>query len=223
MATTPRLLLNLPTINDFTDVVPELVNQLRQIEATCDCQTGLSTARPASPFDGQLYYDKDLKSLKRYDAAAVQWIEYSQGTNPLGRLAFVSSTAASTAVSGTQEFGPYLTLTFNAKKNRKYGISWVLTLDNQTGNNTPSRFINVRNAIGNTVAQTDNILGRTIADVDDNSSGLSVRQLGGAEYIATADNVITLGLFLQATSGSNQTIINANSYHTFSVEDIGAY
>jgi hypothetical protein len=223
MTVTPRLFLNQPAITDHPDVVNVLRHQIQKIDDSFDSLVGLSSGRPGAPFDGQLFFETDNVRLVRYDAASVQWVEYTNGKGPLGRLAFISATTASTAVNGNQEVGPYFTITFNAKKNRRYAFHWILTNDHQSGSNTGSKWIVVRQSNApSPVTQASNQVSRTIADVADNSSGLSVRQIGGGFFIPDADAAITLGVFLQSTSGLNPVLINGSSYHTFSVEDVGA-
>lgn len=221
MATTPRLSLNLPVAGDFVDVVVELTNQLQKIDDVFDAKTGATP--PLLPFDGQLWWDTPNATLKYYDLATVQWKTYTQGKNPLGRLAFISSTAASTAVSGSQEYGPYFTVNFNAKANRLYAFHWSVTLDHQTGHDTSSKWIVIRadTSGAGTVTQSSPIAQRMLTEVNDNSSGLCERQVGGKEYSVSNDSVVTMGLFLQSTAGVNQVLINSGSYHTLSVEDIG--
>jgi hypothetical protein len=225
MTTTPRLFLNEPVIGDNVDVVLTLRHQFSRLDDVADAFVCTSLTRPSALlFDGQLIYETDTANVMRYDSGTTSWKLFSHGRNPLGRMAFVSSTAASSgSVSGTQELGPYLTVSFNGKKNRVYQFHWVALLDHQTGSNTSSRWIVIRADNGHgTVTQSSNIAQRMIADVDDNATGFAVRQSGSDTYVPSADGVITMGLFLQATSGSNQTIIKAGSYNTLSVEDIGA-
>lgn len=221
MTTTPRLSLNLPVAGDFVDVVVELTNQLQKIDDVFDAKTGATPL--LSPFDGQLWWDTPNATLKYYDLATVQWKTYTQGKNPLGRLAFISSTAASTAVSGSQEVGPYFTVNFNAKANRLYAHHWSVTLDHLTGHDTSSKWIVIRadTSGSGTVTQSSPIAQRMLTEVDDNGSGLCERQVGGKEYSVSSDSIVTMGLFLQSTVGANQVLINSGSYHTLSVEDIG--
>lgn len=222
MATTPRLALNLPVAGDFVDVVVELTNQLQKIDDVFDAKTGLNVNHPNNPFDGQLFWKLDNSVLEYRDAAAGQWKTYTHGKNPLGRLAFISSTAASTAISGTQEYGPYFTVNFNAKANRLYAHHWSVTLDHQTGHDTTSKWIVIRaDTSGAGVTQSSPIAQRMVADVDDNGSSLSGRHIGGKEYSVSNDSIVTMGLFVQSTVGVNQVLINSGTYHTLSVEDIG--
>lgn len=224
MTTTPRLLLNNPAAGDFVDVIVELTNQLQKIDDVFDAKTVTSTTHSSSPFDGKLEWENNTGLLKYWDVAAGQWKTYMHGKRPLGRLAFISSVAASTAVSGSQEVGPYFSISFNAKTNRKYAFHWVISLDHQTGHDTSSKWIVIRadTSGAGVVTQSSAIAQRMLTEVNDNSSGLNERQMGGKEYISPVNGIVTLGLFLQSTVGVNQVLINSSTYHTLSVEDIGS-
>lgn len=224
MATTPRLFLNLPNADENIDVVTVLRHQFERIDDVMDAFPCTSNTHTTDLlFDGKLEYEQDTGNLTYYDQTVGQWKIYSNGRGPLGKLAFASSTAASDTVNGTQETGPYLTLSFNSKKNRLYAFKWCLTLDNQSGNNTPSKWIVIRadTTGAGIVTQSSPSIQRMISDVDDNDTGLSVRSNGGKTYFPNINGPIVIGIFLQSTTGSNTVLINPNTYHTFSIEDIG--
>lgn len=221
MTVTPRLGLNQPASTDMADVQSCLDDQLVKIDSAFDANVGNSLNKPINPYDGQLAFEFDTSHLLYYDAATTSWVLYSNGNKPLGRLGYVTTTSGGSNVSGTQEAGPFVSITFNAKVGRLYAIIWSTSISPVTGNNLTGKWVNVRASTSGPVTSSSTLVQKMIADVDDNGTGQSVRQIGSTQYYPNKNTVVTIGLFLQSTISNGTAAFNAGPKSTFAVEDIG--
>lgn len=222
MSNTSRLGLYLPVATDNADVKVVLKSQLQAIDDSFDATICTSTTRPITNlYDGRLIYETDTGNLMYRDTGINDWVIYSNGRNPLGRIGYITTSAASGSITGVGEIGPYLSVTFNARANREYAVHFSGTLDHVSGHNTGAKWIVLRSSLTSSVATTDNQIGKMIADVADNSTSFSIRQMASAVYFPNVNSITTVGVFLQSGGGTNPIIFNSVSMQMFAVEDIG--
>lgn len=221
MTTTPRLGLYLPP-DENVDVTNHLSNQLQAIDNAFDAFVCTSTTHPSSGnFDGRLIYETDTGNLSYWDSGSSSWIVYSNGRKPLGRLGYITTSSASSSLAGVGEIGPYLAITFTAKKNREYVIHYSGTTDHVSGHNSAARWIVFRASTSGAVTTSSTMIHQNIGDIADNGTGLSVRQNTSSPYFPNINGSVTVGVFLRATAGTNTVLFNSASMQMFAVEDIG--
>lgn len=219
---TSKLGLDTFANSDTINVTTQLSEQLRILDAHMDVVTCTSVLRPTNRlYNNKLAYETDTGNLIIYKSATHDWVVFSHGKKPLGQLAFVSTTSLSSSVNGTNEIGPYLTITFAAVLGRRYALHFSGSLENATGNFTTGKFLRIRLQAGGPVTTSSSQFFRIESDVDDNNTGLSVRQHLSFPWTPSVAGIYTAGVFLQSTAGSNQVRFNSGNYHVFAVEDIG--
>jgi len=184
-----------------------------------------STTRPddfqVSQFSDMLIYERDTQSILRYDGPSGTWETVCSVTRARGRVGYSFSNAAGATTGADDITGPYIPLTFTARRNQWYRIFASFNLEYVAGSFAEA-FINIHKNNGGSVSSANTLLARIGSDVNSVSSGVNNRVETVFKH-TLADQQITVGLFLSRDGMSDSDTIrfSPNQYNHIGIEDIG--
>lgn len=217
--TTTRLGLYEPVNTDVPDVDKDLSEPLAKVDdiafvTVCTTATSPTTNR----YTGRLIFRTDTQLLMRWNGTS--WEVAAAENRPRGRMGFDFGSETSATCAAGAEIGPIRSVTFNTLNNRTYLANFGCSLDHGTGNDA-SAALRVRWSPGSSVSVSGTLLGTHGADVNDNTTNLSVTQSGFFSYASTKAQQITMGLFVTRPATGDAKTVRAVSYQWLGIEDVG--
>lgn len=165
-----------------------------------------AAARPASPFEGQVIYQKDTDEILAYNGTS-----WSRPWNmPWGSVGYVSRTTGLTGIAGGATDLTGMSITFNAVANRVYKATWhvngyksAVDLDG-----TIAYFTNAANTVLSYI-------------VVRSPSGNWALNLSASHVFTTTDGSSTFKLRMASYSGTFTPTADSDNPCVLLIEDIG--
>lgn len=206
------------------DVVAHVATPYTAFDKAVILESCTTATRPVTGlYTGKLVYVTDVSegTVQKWSGAA--WENVCGVNYPMGRVAYTTTSATSTAVINGEESMTSLTATFTAYAGRRYSIDAGGLVRRTTGVVDTSGFTRTRWASGASVTVTDTVIQTCGADVADNgqtNNFVGWNHLG--QFEATATGQVTVGLSIGKSLTANANAIQTVGFQYMYIEDIGA-